>query len=123
MTAERNHAMNRRRPRKGTDCSTCGNSRSTSRSRGGLLSRVVGEVKAVDDISFDVRRGEVVGLVGESGSGKTTTGRTILRLTEPTAGDILFDGVDITKCPRGNAALRKDMQIVFQDPMPASIRA
>jgi len=85
--------------------------------KGGLLSRTIGHVKAVDDVSFDIKAGEVVGLVGESGSGKTTTGRTILRLTEPTEGQIFFDGVDIAKLPKEEMRhYRKDMQIVFQDP-------
>src|SRR5688572_31899038 len=65
--------------------------------RGGIFSRVVANVKAVEDVSFDVKRGEVVGLVGESGSGKTTVGRSILRLIEPSSGEVWFDGTDITK--------------------------
>nr|WP_210485470.1 oligopeptide/dipeptide ABC transporter ATP-binding protein [Microvirga antarctica] len=85
--------------------------------RGGFFSRVVDHVKAVEDVSFGVRKGEVVGLVGESGSGKTTAGRTLLRLTEPTSGEIIFDGVDITTLPPDEMRhYRKDMQIVFQDP-------
>ncbi|HEX9765631.1 MAG TPA: ABC transporter ATP-binding protein, partial [Nitriliruptorales bacterium] len=60
--------------------------------RGGLLQRQVGQVKAVDDVSFEIRRGETLGLVGESGCGKTTVGRTLLRLIEPTGGRIVFDG-------------------------------
>jgi oligopeptide/dipeptide ABC transporter ATP-binding protein len=84
---------------------------------GGVLSRVVNNVKAVDDVSFDVLRGEVVGLVGESGSGKTTVGRTVLRLAEPTSGSIGFDGADIAKLPKAEMRrYRKRMQIVFQDP-------
>ncbi|MCI9272878.1 MAG: ATP-binding cassette domain-containing protein [Clostridiales bacterium] len=72
------------------------------------------EIKAVDDVSFFINRGETLGLVGESGCGKTTIGRTILRLHEPTGGNILFDGTDVTK---GNfLPYRKQMQIVFQDP-------
>ena len=74
-------------------------------------------VKAVDDVSFDVPRGAIVGLVGESGSGKTTVGRSLLRLIEPTAGEVAFDGVDVTKLTdREMLAYRKRMQIVFQDP-------
>ena len=85
--------------------------------RGGVLNRVVNNVKAVNDVSFDVRRGEVVGLVGESGSGKTTVGRTVLRLEEPTSGTIDFDGADIGRLPKPvMRRYRKRMQIVFQDP-------
>lgn len=85
--------------------------------RGGIFSRVVANVKAVDDISLTVKPGEVVGLVGESGSGKTTAGRTILRLLEPTEGEILFDGVDVAKLSKSQMReYRKEMQIIFQDP-------
>lgn len=85
--------------------------------RGGLLSRVVGNVKAVNDITFNIKRGEVVGLVGESGSGKTTAGRTILRLIEPTGGQVIFNGTDITKLSKAQMRdYRREMQIIFQDP-------
>jgi peptide/nickel transport system ATP-binding protein len=85
--------------------------------RGGVFSRVVANVKAVEDVSFTVRRGEVVGLVGESGSGKTTVGRSILRLIEPTDGEVLFDGVDVTKLSKAKMReYRRKMQIIFQDP-------
>ena len=85
--------------------------------RGGLLSRVVGNVKAVNDVSFNIKRGEVVGLVGESGSGKTTAGRAILRLIEPTGGQVVFNGTDITKLSKAQMRnYRREMQIIFQDP-------
>ncbi|MEA2934362.1 MAG: peptide/nickel transport system ATP-binding protein ddpF [Variibacter sp.] len=85
--------------------------------RGGVFSRVVSNVKAVQDISFTVDEGEVVGLVGESGSGKTTAGRAILRLVEPTAGEIWFKGRDIANASKAERReLRKEMQIIFQDP-------
>ncbi len=85
--------------------------------RGGVFSRVVANVKAVEDMNFTINRGEVVGLVGESGSGKTTAGRAILRLIEPTAGEILFDGVDVAKLSKSKLReYRRKMQIIFQDP-------
>lgn len=85
--------------------------------RKGLFNRVYDHVKAVDDVSFDVYQGETLGLVGESGCGKTTTGRSILRLIEPTSGKIIFDGIDVMSL-KGKALrdFRKQAQIVFQDP-------
>jgi oligopeptide transport system ATP-binding protein len=84
---------------------------------GGVFSRPVGWVKAVDGISFHIFEGETFGLVGESGSGKTTVGKTILRLFDPTKGKIIFDGKDITKLPENQLRpIRREMQIIFQDP-------
>jgi oligopeptide transport system ATP-binding protein len=85
--------------------------------RGGLFSRVTAQVKAVDGVSFDIRAGETFGLVGESGCGKTTVGRSLLRLIEPTGGEVWFDGRDVAQV-HGKALrrLRREMQIIFQDP-------
>jgi len=85
--------------------------------RAGLLQRVVNQVKAVDDVSFFVRKGETLGLVGESGCGKTTVGRTMLRLIEPTGGAVKFEDRDVFSMkPDELKVTRRDMQIIFQDP-------
>ena len=83
----------------------------------GLLQRHVADVKAVDGVDFEIRRGETLGLVGESGSGKTTAGRVILRLTDATSGSVTFDGRELVGLSRAELRpLRKEMQIIFQDP-------
>jgi len=85
--------------------------------RKGVFGRTVGQVRAVDGITFDIGRGETLGLVGESGCGKTTVGRALLRLTEPTSGSVLFGGVDVATLEGGELRrMRRDMQIIFQDP-------
>lgn len=85
--------------------------------KGGVFSKTIGYVYAVDDINFTLEKGETLGLVGESGCGKSTTGRTILRLIEPTDGAIYFEGQDITNLDKSAMrALRREMQIIFQDP-------
>jgi oligopeptide/dipeptide ABC transporter ATP-binding protein len=85
--------------------------------KGGFFRRTIGNVKAVDNVSFEIKKGETLGLVGESGCGKSTAGRTILRLLKPTEGKIIFDGKDITKVTgKSLREIRKDLQMVFQDP-------
>jgi oligopeptide/dipeptide ABC transporter ATP-binding protein len=85
--------------------------------RGGIFLRQVATVYAVDDVSFDVKRGETLGIVGESGCGKSTLARTLLRLEEPTGGKIVFDGNDITHASQHRLRqLRREMQMIFQDP-------
>src|SRR6187397_846195 len=85
--------------------------------RGGLFSREVARVHAVDDISMEILKGETLGLVGESGCGKSTTGRCILRLIEPTAGEVWFEDKNVTTLDKRSLRhLRRDMQIIFQDP-------
>ncbi|MDR3576637.1 MAG: ABC transporter ATP-binding protein [Anaerolineaceae bacterium] len=85
--------------------------------RGGVLQRVVGWVQAVDDVSFTIKDGETLGMVGESGCGKTTVGRTMLRLTEPSGGEIFYSGVNVFSLKGGDLKyMRRNMQIIFQDP-------
>ena len=85
--------------------------------RHGIFSRTSSHIKAVDDVSFEIFPGETVGLVGESGCGKSTLGRAILRLIEPTAGQVNFDGIDFLALDKRELrARRRDLQIVFQDP-------
>lgn len=85
--------------------------------RGGIFSKIVGYVQAVDGVSFHINKGEIMGLVGESGCGKTTVGRLILRLYKPTAGEVYFEGVNISQLSKQEMRnARRNMQVIFQDP-------
>ena len=85
--------------------------------KGGVMQRTVGYVKAVDGVSFEIKRGETLGLVGESGCGKSTTGRTILNLLEKTEGKIYFEGKDLDELSKSQLRkMRPKMQLIFQDP-------
>src|SRR5205085_381175 len=87
----------------------------------GILRRTVGQVYAVDDVSFSIGEGETLGLVGESGCGKSTVARTVLRLIEPTDGSIKLDGHDVTRLGKSEMRpYRRQMQIIFQDPFSSS---
>jgi len=82
-----------------------------------IFQRETGSIKAVDDVSFEIKKGETLGLVGESGCGKTTTGRTLIQLYRPTAGDVFFEGINLAETKgKELRALRKHMQMIFQDP-------
>ena len=85
--------------------------------RGIIFQKEIGTIKAVDDVSFEIKKGETLGLVGESGCGKTTTGRTLIQLYRPTAGEVFFDGINLAQTQgKELRALRKHMQMIFQDP-------
>jgi len=85
--------------------------------RGGIFNQVIAKVHAVNDVSFEIRKGETLGVVGESGCGKSTLGKAIIRLHNPTSGNVTFDGVDITHLSRSSLRpIRRRMQMIFQDP-------
>ncbi|MDH3670515.1 MAG: ATP-binding cassette domain-containing protein, partial [Gammaproteobacteria bacterium] len=82
-----------------------------------MFHKTIGNVKAVDDVSFTIRKGETVGLVGESGCGKTTTGRCILQLEHPTSGEIIFEGINLEQLDKkALSSWRQKFQVIFQDP-------
>ena len=88
----------------------------------GIFARRVAEIRAVDDVTFFIRKGETLGLVGESGSGKTTIGNCILQLVKPTTGEIIYDGTDLCQAsPKVIRNMRRRMQVIFQDCRPSAI--